>query len=65
MGRLYVNKEFYEIMDMTEESTESLENLDEDGTKPTSFSSVSMVIQGFILILTTFKTIEVRVSLSY
>ena len=65
MGRLYVNKEFYEIMDMTEESTESLENLDEDGTKPASFSSVSMDIQGFILILTTFKTIEVRVSLSY
>ena len=50
---------------MTEESTESLENLDEDGTKPTSFSSVSMDIQGFILILTTFKTIEVRVTLSY
>ena len=65
MGRLYVNKEFYEIMDMTEESTESLENLDEDCTKPKSFSSVSMDIQGFILILTTFKMIEVRVTLFY
>ena len=65
MGRLYVTKEFYEIMDMTEESTESLENLDEDCTKPKSFSSVSIDIQGFILILTTFKTIEVRVTLSY
>ena len=50
---------------MTEESTESLENLDEDGTKPASFSSVSMDIQGFILIWTTFKMIEVRVTLSY
>ena len=65
MGRLYVTKEFYEIMDMTEESTESLENLDKDCTKPKSFSSVSIDIQGFILILTTLKMIEVRVTLSY
>ena len=64
MGRLYVNKEFYEIMDMTEESEEGLKNGNEFGTKPLCFSSVAMDIQGFILILTTFKTIEVSITLS-
>ena len=62
MGRLYANKEFYEISDMTEESTIDSANSTEESTQSTNQSDCSATdIQRFIQILFALKTVEVRI----
>ena len=64
MGRLYANKEFYEISDMTEESTIDSASSREESTQTqyTNQSHCSATdIQRFIQILSVLKTVEVRI----
>ena len=61
MGRLYANKEFYEISDMTEESTIDSASSTEESTQYTNQSDSATDIQRFIQILFALKTVEVRI----
>lgn len=63
MGRLYANKQFYEISDMTEESTiDSQNDTAEEPSQYNGNTDTVMEIQKFILLLVTVKSIEVSIA---